>query len=203
MWINGFKGSAMKVLVASSLFSITGYATAFSGLIDDRSSGDLEASTGGQWRLVTDGVMGGVSRGEIGATVRDGRSCLRMTGIVSTANNGGFVQMALDIPDGVLKNIDTYEGIEFQVAGNAELYNLHLRTSDLWLPWQSYRYEFKATKDWQTVRAPFAEFRAYRSKAPLRRDRLRRIGVVAIGRDFHADICVGFMRFYPTNDRGS
>jgi hypothetical protein len=82
------------------------------------------------------------------------------------------------------------------VAGNNEVYNVHFRTSGLWLPWQSYRYSFKATADWQTIRIPFAEVKAYRTTQAFRPDKLERVGLVAIGRDFRADLCLASMRFY-------
>jgi Complex I intermediate-associated protein 30 (CIA30) len=48
------------------------------------------------WRLVTDAVVGGVSRGSIANETLEGREAIRMRGDVSTENNGGFVQIALD-----------------------------------------------------------------------------------------------------------
>jgi hypothetical protein len=63
-------------------------------------------------------------------------------------------------------------------------------------PWQSYRKAFVATPSWQTCRLPFAQFEAYRIEAGLDLTSLRRIGIVAIGRAFHADIAVGGVRFY-------
>ena len=50
-----------------------------------------------QWRLVTDAVMGGVSRGTISREIVDGREAIRMRGEVSTENNGGFLQITLDL----------------------------------------------------------------------------------------------------------
>lgn len=51
--------------------------------------------------------------------------------------------------------------IELEVAGNNESYNLHVRTTDLWLPWQSYRSSFIVTQDWQTIRIPFSSIEPY------------------------------------------
>jgi hypothetical protein len=146
----------------------------------------------GQWRLVTDQVMGGVSSGRLTEDTYAGRPCVHLTGQVSTANNGGFVQMALDLGR---FDASAYAGIVFQIAGNGETYNVHLRTSDLWLPWQSYRASFVAGPDWQEVRIPFARFEPYRTGRDLRSDRLVRIGLVGIGRDFAADFCVGEIAF--------
>jgi hypothetical protein len=63
-------------------------------------------------------------------------------------------------------------------------------------PWQSYRQSFVARPEWQTVRLPFAGFEPHRIAAPLDLSTLRRIGIVAIGRAFHADIAIAGVRFH-------
>ena len=45
-----------------------------------------------QWNFITDQVMGGVSTGKFRVEKVDGTMCYRMTGDVSTKNNGGFIQ---------------------------------------------------------------------------------------------------------------
>ena len=168
-------------------------------IIDDRSSNNLRSSLGTEWRLVTDNVMGGVSSGSISLHKHQGKDCLRMQGNVSTQNNGGFVQIALDLTAAKRFDASAYNGIELEVAGNNEDYNIHLRTSDLRSPWQSYRSSFTATKDWQNILIPFITIEPYRTTKQFRRDKLKRIGLVAIGRDFKADLCVAGIRFYTTN----
>ncbi len=183
------------------VFSMVSAATAArpaSDLIDDRSRGDRLTPLGTEWRLVTDGVMGGVSQGNLGVDHHAGRDCLRMTGQVSTANNGGFVQMALNLaPSGAVDG-SAYEGIRLTVSGNGERYNLHLRTDDLDRPWQSYRYEFEATPDWREIKVPFSALQPHRTQASFRPQLLRRLGIVAIGRPFRANLCVADVRFYDS-----
>lgn len=164
-------------------------------LIDDRRSGTLKANNGKIWRLITDQVMGGVSQGSVKPAQIADRPCLRLSGRVSTERNGGFVQMALDLAD---SNFDAsgFDGIELQVYGNEEMYNLHLRTTGLWLPWQSYRIEFLASDHWQTVRAPFTSLAPYRTHKNFDPRHVTRLGLVAIGRKFDADLCIGQVRFY-------
>jgi hypothetical protein len=165
-------------------------------IIDDRQSGDRMSSTGNEWYLVTDGVMGGVSDGSLTAATLEESPCLRMQGEVRLENNGGFIQSALDVPDDVLAEISDYTGVLLEVYGNGEQYNVHLRTRDLWLPWQSYRATFQATPQWQTLYLPFAGFEAYRTAKALDINRLKRIGIVAIGRAFSADLCIGKVGLY-------
>ena len=57
-----------------------------------------------------------------------------MQGNVSTENNGGFVQIALSLSDKDDFDASAFAGIEMEVAGNNEDYNIHFRTSDLWFP---------------------------------------------------------------------
>ncbi len=167
-------------------------------MIDTRDTGDRRASAGNQWRLVTDGVMGGVSQGQLTAEAIEGHPCLRLRGDVSLQNNGGFIQMALDLPDEVRRDVSGYTGLMLEVYGNGEQYNVHLRTADIWLPWQSYRATFSATPRWQQLFLPFGDFQPHRISTDLDVARLERIGLVAIGREFTADLCLGKIGLYKT-----
>ena len=82
------------------------------------------------------------------------------------------------------------------VRGNAETYNLHLKTEDTRLPWQSYRQSFETGSAWREVRLPLNGFQPHRIDVPIDRRKLRRLGIVAIGRTFTADICIAEIRFY-------
>lgn len=167
------------------------------GMIDDLTQPPPRASTGADWEVIADRVMGGVSNGTMHREVVRGRDAIRMQGDVSLDNNGGFLQIALNLaPDGSAIDARQWTGIEIDVIGNDESYNLHLRTADVTRPWQSYRQSFVPTPDWQTVRLPFAGFEAHRIDTPLDLSTLRRIGLVAIGRAFHADIAVAGVRFF-------
>ena len=151
-----------------------------------------------QWQLFTDRVMGGVSHGTMSREEVAGRPAIRMRGDVSLENSGGFVQIAIDLsPDGKAVDASIWRGLELDVFGNGEEYSLHLRTEDLTRPWQSYRQSFRADPQWRTVRFHFEDFKAYRTDTALNLRRLRRIGIVAIGRAFSADISVGGLRYLP------
>jgi len=152
------------------LFSSTSGATLMADeilMIDDRRSGELQSALGSSWRMFTDGVMGGVSRGSLSLDNIDGRSCLRLRGEVSLKNNGGFIQSALDVAGTEAADASGYQGLLLEVYGNGEEYNLHLRTTGMRRPWQSYRQSFLAGRHWETYRLAFAEFEAYRIDTPL------------------------------------
>lgn len=167
-----------------------------SAVIDDLSREPPVSAIGTRWQVFTDRVMGGVSNGTMVRESVAGRPAIRMRGDVSLENNGGFVQIAIDLaPDGKAVDASAWQGIELDVFGNGEEYGIHLRTEDLTRPWQSYRQNFRADPQWRTIPFRFADFVPYRTEAPLEIRRLRRIGVVAIGRAFSADLAVGGIRF--------
>jgi hypothetical protein len=140
--------------------------------------------------------MGGVSKGTMDRDTVAGRPAIRMHGDVSLENNGGFVQIVLDLsPDGGAVDANGWSGIELEIFGNGEEYGFHLRTDALTKPWQSYRQNFTAEAEWRTVRLPFRHFIPYRTDVLLDTRRLRRIGVVAIGRAFAPDLAIGGLRF--------
>jgi hypothetical protein len=165
-------------------------------IIDDRRTDDYRSALGTSWRLVTDGVMGGVSGGRLTPDTVAGKSCLHLQGDVRLENNGGFVQAALGLTEAGTLDASAYHGILLEVCGNAETYNLHLRTAATRRPWQSYRASFQAPAGWQTVRLPFAGFVAHRIDLPLDTEQLTRIGIVAIGRAFTADLCMAQLALY-------
>jgi len=165
-------------------------------IIDDRSTADYRSQTGSEWRLLTDTVMGGVSSGELSIDSIEGQQCIRMRGEVKLDNNGGFVQAALSLDQRIVQDIDDYTGLMLQVYGNDQEYNIHLRTEDIWLPWQSYRATFTAPATWKTLYIPFTEFKNYRIRKTLNINKLKRIGIVAIGREFSTDLCIGQLGLY-------
>jgi hypothetical protein len=150
--------------------------------IDDRGSPAPAA-----WRFFTDGVMGGVSRGGMTAETAAGRPALCLRGEVRLDNNGGFIQMALELP---APPLGPWRGIELDVLGNGRRYGVHLRTADMTLPWQAWRASFTAPPVWHTVQLPFTAFTPYRHRGTLEAAAVRRIGVVALGEAMTAEVCV-------------
>ena len=148
-----------------------------------------------RWRFFTDGVMGGASSGQLVFMREDGRPHARMTGRVSTANRGGFIQMRFDLasppPEGST-------GLRLVVRGNDQRYFVHLRTTGTILPWQYYQAGFKVARSWTEVRLPLDAFLA--SGVLLRKDiqlhSLTSVAVVAYGRDHDAEIDVREVGFY-------
>jgi len=166
-------------------------------VIDDFSRDDLLSSLGTPWRRFSDRVMGGISRETVELTEIDNSRCLRLLGDVRLENNGGFIQMALDLANDVGSfDASLYSGLLLDLRGNDETYGVHLRTPACTRPWQSYRAGFFAGHEWREIQIPFGEFVPHRLSEPLDVEQLRRIGLVAIGRAFHADLAVRAIGFY-------
>jgi hypothetical protein len=170
-------------------------------IIDDLAAGQPAP---GVWRAFSDRVMGGVSEATLVPAVVDGRACLRLSGDVRLENNGGFVQMARDLaPVGQTLDASGFAAVSLLVYGNGETYGCHLRTLDTVRPWQSYRATFQALPRWREILLPFSQFLPHRLEAPLDLRRLRRIGLVAIGRAFAADLALTRVALLAAGEAGS
>jgi hypothetical protein len=155
----------------------------------------FEAGAEDRWRFFTDQVMGGVSTGRVTLLSEGDRRFARMTGSVSTANRGGFIQMRRELEAGAGEGTT---GVRLLVRGNGQRYFVHLRTAGTRLPWQYYQAGFDAGEDWAEVRLPFSAFRASGGllAATPRADQLGSVGIVAYGRDHAAEIDVAEVGFY-------
>jgi len=148
---------------------------------------------GRKWRFIADTVMGGISTG--GGGFDQGTSTLHLHGNVSTANNGGFIQIRTELNEGVGSN---FTGISLKVKGNGETYFVHLRNRASIVPWQYYSAEFVANKNWTTIDIPFSAFKRSSSFMPksYNSSSTKTVGLVAFGKDYKADLWVSDLSFY-------
>jgi len=179
-----------------------------SGTIDDLSESFPVTSSGTQWAGVTDKVMGGSSSGTL---VRheefQGRLSNVLTANVRLENDGGFVQMVTDLAldHSVSNTVDAsqYDGIEFDVfyEGDAdrENFNVHLKDSNCLRQFSSYRATFELKQgQWTTVRLSWSRFEGFGWGAVenlLDSSALRRIGLVAIGKEMDVSFALSSIRF--------
>ena len=149
------------------------------------------------WEYVSDTVMGGMSTGGLRTEAYQGRSANVLRGDVLLDNNGGFVQIAADLnADGSIYDASAWNGFELLICGNDTAYDFRLRTDALRRPWQSFRTDFMAPSTWQTVRLPFDQMIPHKTDAAFDPARLRRIGILAIGRAMRAEIAVAAVHLY-------
>ena len=151
---------------------------------------------GQRWQFFTDGVMGGRSSGGTAIEEYNGKKCYRITGNVTTENNGGFIQMRVKIEPPLSSNY--YRGVYLNAFGNNYKYAIHIRTPFTIAPWQYYSSSFLLKNKWAEIKLPFVNFRKSNFYQPknLLFHQIKTIGIVAAFDDFYADIAVSEIGFY-------
>ena len=138
-----------------------------------------------EWEYISDKVMGGISEGK--AEIINGKeTLLRLSGKVSTKNNGVFIQVRST------KEIssDNFSGIKLKVRGNPSSYYIHVRTNSLIFPWQYYSGEFSVDNNWKYVKIHFKDFKKsnFYQSLNFSSSEIKSIGFVAFGKDFEAKL---------------
>ena len=188
--------SILKKIIFLILFLICQSNVYSKDMILDQLKNPKLTNQSQKWNFITDQVMGGVSTGKFVVEKIDGVMCYRMTGDVSTKNNGGFIQIRAKLSPEI--NSKEYDGVYVKVYGNDKNYNLHLRTALTLAPWQYYSYTFFTSKNWSEIRAPFKEFKKSNFYQPnnIIGQKIKSIGLVAGFDDFKSDICLGEIGFF-------
>lgn len=148
-----------------------------------------------RWDYIADNVMGGVSSGQVRFDAAGGTSFARLTGTVSTANNGGFIQFRRPLDQTLPPET---QGVSLTVRGNGEPYFVHLRTTGTRLPWQYYQAQFETSAGWQEIRLPWSAFKPsgrLMRKTPSS-SAITSVGIVAFGRDHNARVDVSEVDFF-------
>ncbi|MDC1053874.1 CIA30 family protein [Alphaproteobacteria bacterium] len=149
------------------------------------------------WQYISDQTMGGVSDGQAILDKEGDMIFARLTGNVSTANNGGFIQIRTNFSfvDLINTNKDL-KGVLLNTKGNGETYHIFIRTSED----RSYRDFYSATfttnDNWEIVDLPFSKFKHRYSNRSLDGNDIRTFGIVAYGRNFYSDVSVSEISFY-------
>jgi monofunctional biosynthetic peptidoglycan transglycosylase len=166
----------LVVLFAASIAMVEGMSIGEGKVPEDPYVIDFSSRRGVEdWRVVNDGVMGGLSMSRIEAT-SSGTAVFK--GHLSLENNGGFASVrtmldALDLSD--------YDGIILRARGDGRTYQIRFRT-DRRFDGVTYRANFVTKPDqWTIVRVPFTEFeptfrgRLQRGVEPLDASRLQQL----------------------------
>ena len=104
----------------------------------------------GEWRIVNDGVMGGISKSNLLLNI-EGHG--QFSGHVSLANNGGFASIQLNQSATIPDNI---KYIVLHIKGDGKQYEFRLK-NDLYQS-VSYVHPFKTSGEWETIRLAINEF---------------------------------------------
>lgn len=103
-----------------------------------------------EWRIVNDGVMGGVSKSSLLLT--DGGHG-QFSGHVSLANNGGFASIQLNT---AVELEEEKKFIVLRVKGDGKRYEFRL-TGEISQS-ESYVHQFATTGEWEIIRLAISEF---------------------------------------------
>jgi NADH dehydrogenase [ubiquinone] 1 alpha subcomplex assembly factor 1 len=103
-----------------------------------------------EWRIVNDGVMGGVSTSSMALT-EAGQG--KFSGHVSLANYGGFASVQLNTTEQLLED---EKFIVLRVKGDGKRYEFRLKGNTA--QYESYVHPFTTTGEWQTIRLAISEF---------------------------------------------
>ena len=149
------------------------------------------------WQYISDQTMGGVSNGQA-VLEKDGEIFFaRLIGNVSTANNGGFIQLRSTLSFiNLTDNSKVLRGVKLNIRGNGETYHIFIRTSETRSYRDFYYATFIANNDWELVDLPFTNFKHRFSNRSLDGSDIRTFGIVAYGRDFFSDVSVSNIIFY-------
>lgn len=106
-------------------------------------------STLGNWRIVNDGVMGGLSEGQL--YINEAGHAV-FTGAISLENNGGFTSIRYQFDK---KNISGKNFGLLRIKGDGKRYQFRVKTNSR--DWFSYIYYFQTTEEWETIRIPLSQ----------------------------------------------
>ena len=108
--------------------------------------------------------------------------------------------MAFDLHEGGSDvDVSVWDGIEIDVFGDGDTYDVRLRTAQLTRPLQSFRADFMSEPSWQKVKIPFSSLAPHRVDAVFDPTSLKRIGILAIGRERDAYVALSSIGFYSAN----
>ena len=103
-----------------------------------------------EWRIVNDGVMGGISKSSL---MLNDFGNGQFMGHVSLANNGGFASIQLNK---TIQLADEKKFILLRIKGDGKSYEFRLKSQIYGQ--ESYVYPFMTTGEWEIIKLPISEF---------------------------------------------
>jgi NADH dehydrogenase [ubiquinone] 1 alpha subcomplex assembly factor 1 len=103
-----------------------------------------------EWRIVNDGVMGGISRSNL---LKTSEGYGQFSGHVSLENNGGFASIQLNQSTTIPEEI---KHIVLRVKGDGKQYEFRIK-SNIYQS-VSYVHPFKTTGEWQNIQLAINDF---------------------------------------------
>lgn len=115
---------------------------------------DFSKGVSSDWRVVNDGVMGGVSRSIFSAAQSVSGGHAEFTGTLSFARNGGFASVRGELPAGACAGAT---GVVLTVRGSRLPFKFCVRDRASWDS-EGYQADFTPSDDWSEVQLPFSSF---------------------------------------------
>lgn len=146
----------MKVITI--LLVLTLFSAATDGIIFDFN----KKSNMANWRVIDDGVMGGLSRGNL-IINKEGHA--EYSGYVTTDNNGGFSSIRYNFEN---KDVSNYNHVVLKIKGDGKSYQFRIKENRT----QRYSYiqTFNTTGEWEVIKIPlkdfYPSFRGYKLNKP-------------------------------------
>ena len=110
--------------------------------------------TSDQWRIVNDGVMGGLSSSDV--SVKNDK--IIFAGNVSLENNGGFASLRSPVKD---YSFEEFSGIEIKIKGDGKRFSISMKETSYFTGY-FYTTSFETKNDeWITVKLHFDDFKLY------------------------------------------
>ena len=196
----------MKKLPLLVLLTLTTVASA----LEDNLSFPFTPDSVKNWKFFSDQVMGGLSEGNVSLEQDGEMNFIRLSGNVSTENNGGFIQLrtstSMSNKPLMFKSIlnsrkdgKKIKGVRLNVRGNGETYHIFIQTTIFhWLPIDFHIATFDTSPDWTIVDIPFNQFKKRSNKKQSNFDAkdIKTFAIVAYGRYFKSDVSVSSIEFY-------
>ncbi len=153
--------------------------------------------TSGEWRIINDVVMGGVSNSKIELSEA---GTMKFYGTLSPDNNGGFASIRAYLESG---DISDYEGITIKAKGDGNLYNIRFRTNTNY-DGPAYQAKFKSDKEeWSEFKISFTEFNptfrgsVVTNQPELISNDIKQVGILIADKQFgEFELNIDWIKFY-------
>ena len=159
---------------------------------------DFGSAQGSQgWRVINDGVMGGLSQGKAKLT----ENSILFQGNISLDNNGGFSSLK-----GPFQNTDlsSFENVEIKLKCKGQTFALTLETHErFFMPYFKQNLNTKS-EDWEIIQLKMTDFKVYRlgqlMNKPLPMEdfkKIIRIGLINDGKkEGPFELEIDYIKFY-------
>ena len=192
------EGNILPKIHMKTLMTIVWFCCAFNIMAAGKASSEIifldKFEDINEWEFISDGVMGGVSTGELTHEKSEDGAMAIMTGSVSTENRGGFIQIKRDVRELDLSEAKT---LKFLASGNNQKYYVHLRTTAMFFPWQYYKIDVNLNSDFDEFALSISDFQRSGALVPKAIDpkSIISVAIVAYGRDHNVEVRIRKMSF--------